>query len=114
LVLFDEACEGLSDGIAELVRLQWHRPAVLPQHPAREQVDLRELRLEDAAVDRPGVVQRPLHPPRRVVGDADPCGADRLPDLPRTRNAVRLDVEVRWYTEVSLPPRREADVSPNP
>ena len=106
-----EASEPFADGLAKLLGLERHRPPVLSQHPAGEEVDRRELGLEHAVLDRAGVGQRALDPPGGVVGDGDPGGPGRLPDLPRLRDAVLLHVEVLGHAEVPLAAGGEADVA---
>ena len=55
-----------------------------------------------------------MHPPGGVALHLDPRDADLLSDLPRPRDAMGIDVELRRLTEVALAPRREADVRPDP
>ena len=109
-----EPGEPVRDRFAEVVRLERDGTAVLPKDPACEQLHVRVARLEDAVLDRSRVRERALDPPRGVVGHGDPRGADRLADLPRSRDAVLLDVELRWHAEVTLPPGCEADVALDP
>src|SRR4029077_3077813 len=72
------------------------------------------LRLEHAVLQRPGISQRALDPPRRVLLDRDPGAGDELADLPRLRHTVRLDVEVGRQPEVALATCRETDVALDP
>ena len=106
--------EALGDRVPELLGLERGRASVLAEDPAREQVDVRVLGLEDAVLDRSGVGERALDPPGGVVRDGDPRGADRLADLPRPRDAMLLDVEVGGNTEVPLAAGCEADVAADP
>ena len=110
-VRLGEAGEPGRDCILELVRLQRDRATVLAQDPACEELDVRELGLEDAVLDCSRVRERALHPPGGVVGDGDSGRPDGFADLPRPRNAVLLDVEVRRNAEVALAPGGEADVA---
>src|SRR4029453_3942196 len=58
--------------------------------------------------------QRWLDPPGGITGDGDAGGSDEVADLPRARNPVLLDVEVRRDAEVALASGRKPDVAPNP
>ena len=95
----------------ELDRLERDRPPVLAKDPAGDQIHVREVRLEGSALDRSRVRERALHPPRRVLRHRDARSPDDLADLPRTRDPVLLDVEVRRDAEVALATRREPDVA---
>ena len=55
-----------------------------------------------------------MHPPGGVALHLDPRDADLLSDLPRARDAVGIDIELRRLAKVALAPRREADVRPDP
>ena len=52
-----------------------------------------------------------MNPPGGVALHRDARHADGLADLPRARDAMRLDVELGRQPEVALAPRREADVA---
>ena len=99
------------DRVAQLVRLERDGTTVLAQDPAGERLDPRVRGLEDAVVELARVGERAVHPPGGVALDSDPRPAAFVADLPRPRDAVRLDVEVGRQPEVALAAGREADVA---
>jgi hypothetical protein len=111
LVRVEQSGEPVRHGVAQLIGLEGRGATVLAEHPAREQVYLRVLGLEDLVLDRPGIGQRALDPPGGVARHGDAGRARRLADLPGAWDPVLLDVELGGNPEVALPPRREADVA---
>ena len=108
-----DPAQPLGTGGAELLRLQREGAAVLAEHPAGERLDRGVLGLEDAVRERPGLVQRPVHPPGRVAVDLDLRRALHGAVLPVLADAVGVDVEVRREAEVALAAGGEADVAAN-
>ncbi len=106
----DKGVQPVGDSASELFRLERDRTTVLAKDPAGEEIDIREVRLEDPVLDRSSVRKRALHPPGRVIGHRDSRSADRLADLPGSRHAVLLDVEFRRHAKVALAPGGEANV----
>ncbi len=106
-----EHVERLVHRLDQLVRLERNRSSVLTEDPAREELDVGEIGLEDAVLDDSSIPEGALDPPRRVLGHGDSRPADGVADLPRPRDAMLLDVEVRRSSEVPLPACGEPDVT---
>ena len=111
LVRVAQPREPVRDGVEQGLRLERDGAPVLAQDPAGERLDPSERRLEDAVLERAGVGERSGDPPGGVVLHGDAGRADLVADLPRPRDAVRLDVELGREPEVALAPGREADVA---
>ena len=105
-----ELAQRLPNLVSELGRLERYGPAVLAQDPGHERPERRVGRLEHAVDHRARVGQRAVHPPGGVALHTDPGDPCARPDLPRPRDSVGLDVELRRQPEVALAPRGEADV----
>ena len=111
VVALPQAGEAVRDRVAQRLRLERDRAAVLPEHPAREWLDPCEARLEDAVLEHAGVGEGAMHPPGGVSLHGDPGRPDDLADLPGAGDAVRLDVEVGRQPEVPLAAGRKPDVA---
>src|SRR3954454_10524984 len=80
LVPLAHAPQRRGDIALELRRLEWHRAAVLAQHPGSELGDGRVLGDEDVVLERPRRAVCAPYPPGRVAAHLDPRRADAVAD----------------------------------